>query len=84
MILNLLQPTTGPTFAAKTGAHEKRCLKAMQEPESTGRASIFDLKIFEQRFATENNHLLCDLSSITLSRRQTIHNSISKICDHLS
>ena len=46
MILNLLQPTTGPTFAAKTGAHEIRYLKAMQEPEFTGRASILDLKIF--------------------------------------
>ena len=40
-------------------------------PALTGRASIFDLKIFEQS-AFVNNHLLCYWP--------TIHNSISKIC----
>ena len=42
VILNRLQPK----FAAKSVANELLCLKAMQWPALTGRASIFDLKIF--------------------------------------
>ena len=35
-----------PRFAAKSLRNEMRCLKAMYLPASTGRASIFNLKIF--------------------------------------
>ena len=62
MILNKLQPLRTHTW-----------LKAKQRPAFTGRAFIFDLRIFEQS-ATQNNHLLCcwvnaDQPLITRSRR---------------
>ena len=67
MILNRSQSK----FAVKSVANEMWCLKAIWWPALTGRASIFDLKIFEQSVFV-NNHLLCYWL--------TIHNSISKIC----